>query len=180
MGPDTDDDAGRTMSWHEKELVAALKRLVAARTRLAALEAQAGTTVSTGFDPDDAARLEELHDELVHARQKASGAFGRRWADKVEALEMNERLVLDRLGVTTYEEYRAQRVERPATTVELVDPVVLDFARRELDTAEAAFLDLQTMVVADDEPEPDLEVEMGTTAETPGEPSADDTRTQSA
>jgi hypothetical protein len=180
MGSDTDDDAGRTMSWHEKELVAALKRLVAARERLAALEAQAGTTVSTGFDPDDEARLDELHAELVHARQKASGPFGRRWSDKVESLEMNERLVLDRLGVASYEEFRSQRVERPATTVELVDPVVLDFARRELQTAEAAFLDLQTLVVAEDEPEPDLELERGTTAEVAGEPSSDDSATQSA
>ncbi len=168
------------MSWHEKELVAALKRLVAARERLAALEAQAGTTVSTGFDPDDAARLEALHGELVHARQKASGKFARRWVDKVESLEMNERLVLDRLGVVSYDDFRAQRAERPSSTVALVDPVVLDFARRELETAEAAFLDLQTMVVESDEPEPDLERELGTTAEVQGEPSSDDSRTQSA
>ncbi len=178
MGHQIDDGAGRSMSWHEKELLAALKRVVTARERLATLEAQAGTVVSTGFDPDDVARLEEVHADLVHARQKASGPFGRRWTDKVEALEMNERLILDRLGVATFEELRAARAERPATSVELVDPVVLDFARRELQAAESAFLELQTLEVAADEPEPDLEPVDGPSEDDQVPPA--DSRTQTA
>ena len=165
------------IGWHEKELVSALQRLGVARTRLAALEAQAGETQSVGFDPEEAAHLEQLHAELEEARRKASGRFGKRHADRVESLEVNERLVLDRLGVASYDEFVQVRAERVHTTVEVVDPVVLEFARREVADAEAAFLELQSLeVVADD---PADEVEDSDELDRGDEPGGD-ARTQSA
>lgn len=169
-------NSGAAMSWHEKELVACLQRLSTARSRLEALEAQAGETQTTGFDPDDVERLESIHLELEEARRKASGRFGRRHADAVEALEVNERLVLDRLGVPSYDEYRRLRTEKAHTTVEVVDPVVLDFARREVVDAEAAFLELQALEVMEDEPDADASGDAGAG----DDPSGDDQRTQSA
>ena len=88
------------LSWREKELVAALKRLAGAQSQVALLEerlaAQARATVP---DPDDARRLEQLEAELVKLRHKANSRFGGASAlDRLAELDMQQRLVLDRLG----------------------------------------------------------------------------------
>lgn len=153
MANDSGNGSSR-MNWHEKELLAALKRLVTARERLDSLDRQVGLTTAT-FDPDDVARLETITADLAHARQKATERFGKKWAEKAEGLELNQRLVLDRLGVDSYEEFQARRSHFEAAPTAIVDPTVLEFARRELASAEAAFLELQMVQVIEDEVEED-------------------------
>ena len=166
MANDSGDASGR-MNWHEKELLGALKRLVAARERLEALEEQAGVS-SVTFDPDDVARLEAITADLTRARQKAGERFGKKWADKVDGLELNQRLVLDRLGLDSYEAFQSQRRQFDTVPPSVIDPTVLEFARRELASAEASFLELQMVEIIPDEVDPDdddLEIDLTTDPE---------------
>jgi hypothetical protein len=143
------------MSWHEKELVAALKRLVVARERLQVLEEQAQEPALPVLDPADVARAHELQEQIAVLRQKVSGFRGGRYRDDLDALIMQERLVLDRLAVASHEEL-ADRLRRVGTApVNVVDPTVLEFARRELAAAEQAFLDVQTMDVPTEPEQPE-------------------------
>ena len=140
------------LSWAEQEVLTALKRLARAQSQLQALEAQVAPARRT-FDPVDAGRLDALAVELVQARSKASGRFAKGAArDRVSELEMSERLLLERLGVSSYAEYRAV-VDAPAPTTEPVDDAVLSFARQELASAQQAWLDVQAFdMPADPEP----------------------------
>lgn len=161
------ESAAESMSWQQKELLGALKRLVTARERLEGLEAQAGVAPASVVDPADVDRANALLDELAEARDKARGRFGKKWVEKVESLELNLRLVLDRLGCVDEDEYRARRRELAAPPVDAVDPTVLEFARRELAAAEAGFLEIQTLEVPEAEPEPEIDLTDATTAEEP-------------
>jgi hypothetical protein len=148
----------RSMSWHEKELLGALKRLVTARERLAVLEEQAQGPAATLLDPEDVRRARDLQTEIVALRHKVGGFRGGRYRDELDALLVQERLVLDRLGVASYDEL-SDRLRRVGNApVPVVDPTVLEFARRELAAAEQGFLEVQTMeVLPEEEPESDDE-----------------------
>jgi hypothetical protein len=165
----TSNQGDRSMSWHEKELLGAHKRLVTARERLAVLEEQAQEPAVPVLDPADLRRAEELQTQIVALRHKVNGFRGGRYRDDLDSLVMQERLVLDRLGVATHDEL-AERMRRVgAAPVNVVDPTVLEFARRELAAAEQAFLDVQTMDVPpaqqddedEDEPESDIDLRDG-------------------
>ncbi|HEY5155690.1 MAG TPA: hypothetical protein VIJ47_13200 [Acidimicrobiales bacterium] len=143
--------AAAHLSWAEQEVLTALKRLARAQSNLQALEGQHGPAPRS-FDPADADRLDALAADLRHARSKASGRFAKGAArERVEELEMNERLLLDRLGVASYDDYRAI-VDAPPPAIEAADPAVLAFARQELASAQEAWLSVQAMEVPDEEP----------------------------
>ena len=52
--------------------------------------------------------------------------------------------MLERLGVASYEDYRSQ-VADAASGVTPVDPAMLDFARRELESAWAEWLEIRSL-----------------------------------
>jgi hypothetical protein len=139
------------LSWAEQEVLTALKRLARAQSQLQAPKGQRGPAARS-LDPIDAERLESLAAELTQARSKASGRFAKGAArDRVRELELSERLLLERLGVSSLAEFRAL-VDAAPPTVEPVDPAVLAFARQELASAQQGWLDVQALEMP---PEPD-------------------------
>jgi hypothetical protein len=149
------DDAAPALSWAEQETLDALRRLARAQSNLVALDAQAGPT-GPRFDPEAVAHVEQVHAQLLDARTKASGRFTRAAArDRVEQLEMAERLALGDLGQPDYDTFRAV-LASSLTTEPTVDAQVLAFARQELASARQAWLDLQAMPEPDPDPEPEV------------------------
>ncbi|MGZ4705537.1 MAG: hypothetical protein ACXWCM_11775 [Acidimicrobiales bacterium] len=148
-----------TLTWAEQEVVDALKRLARAQSAVADLEARAAEATSPTFEAADVERLEQLQGPLAQARAKAAGRFGKAAArERLDELEMAERLVLDRMGVGSFDEYRAA-IEAPQ--VETVDAQVLAFAERELASARAAWLEVQALEVPPAEaPAPEVEPEV--------------------
>ena len=141
-----------TLTWAEQEVVDALKRLARAQSDLADLEARAAESTGHTFESADIERLEQLQGLIDQARAKASGRFGKAAArERLDELEMSERLVLERMGVSSYAEYR-RAIEAPP--VETVDPQVLAFAQRELASAKAGWLEVQALEIPPDEPQP--------------------------
>ena len=131
-GSSTDPDAA-ALSWQENELVGALKRLANAKSQLATLEAEDrdGRQLAHGR----ARRCRGPHGEPGRARgrpwpSRAPASAVRRLATRRPQLEANERLILGRMGLITYDEFEAWRAGPP--TPRRVDPAVLDFARREV------------------------------------------------
>jgi hypothetical protein len=159
MPTDGDPSASSTArpTWQEREIALALQRLASARVRVASLEEEMATpaaTVATA-DPADLERLETLQGEIAKLRPKASSRFGGGNArQRIDELEVQQRLVLERLGVDSYEDYLAiadQPVAPPA-----VDPDVMAFAIAEFESAQKAFLEVSTMVIADADPDDEV------------------------
>jgi len=153
--------AATALSWAERETLDALKRLARAQSQVQALEDQLAA-INAPIDPVDGKRLVEIHGELVQARSKAVGRFGRASArERVDQLEVRERLLLEHLGLADYDAYLV--VSAPVRFDQTqVDPQVLAFARQELVSARQAWLDVQAL------PEPEAD---------PVEPEADDAET---
>jgi hypothetical protein len=142
-----------TLSWAEQEVVDALKRLARAQSAVADLEARAAEATTPTFEAADVERLEQLQGQLAQARAKAGHRFGKAAArERLDELVMAERLVLDRMGVDSFAEYRAV-IEAPH--VDAVDPQVLAFAERELTSARAAWLEVQALEIPPPEPAPE-------------------------
>ena len=163
-----------SLSWAEQEVVDALKRLARAQSAVADLEARAAEATTPTFEAADIERLEQLQVQLDQARAKAAGRFGRAAArERVDELELAERLVLDRMGVGSFDEYRAA-IHAPQ--VEAVDPQVLAFAERELAAARAAWLEVQALAIPPAEPAEELatEAEPEVTIDLTTGPHADD------
>jgi len=137
---------GPALTWAENEVLVALRRLARARAQLAAAEAQVAAVSSSGFEAADVERLEQVHAELAVARKKASGRRAKGGArQRARELESTERLLLDRLGVASYEEYRT-RADRSQDS-QVIDSEVIDFARRELDSAQRAWREARALEV---------------------------------
>jgi hypothetical protein len=153
------DAQGQKMSWQERETMLALQRLATARANLATLEeAAAPADPMASVDRDDARRADELHAEIEKLRPKTTARFGAGAAkEKIDELDFQLRLVLDRMGFATYEAYRAA-AENPVTAAD-VDATVLELARREFRSAEESFLEIASMVSPPSEPEPAREPE---------------------
>ena len=141
----THDDAQVTLNWYEEETLRSLKRLAQARAYLAELEEQDAAAHAAPLvvaDQHDIDRLAELQAEIDRLWPKTQARFG---ADKARAqideLEMQMRLILDRIGFETYDDFLDAGAVLPST-VEPVDPTVLEFARREVASAEAAWTEL--------------------------------------
>ena len=125
-----------------------LKRVANARSQLAALEPDEGVVP---IDPEAVTRLEELEAESVPLRKKAESRFGGGSArQRLAEIEAHQRVLLDELGVTDLAEAR-QRLD----TVAEVDATLLEFARRELEQAEAELAEVLAMDIPEPEPEPD-------------------------
>jgi hypothetical protein len=138
------------LSWHERETLAALRRVANARSQLAAREAE---VPPVPLDPDTCRELEPTHAELAKARAKSSSRFGGASArSRAADLEAREQQLLASLDLTTFDDYVTRRDQPP---LPIADPAIIDFARRELQAAEAAWLEVQTMVIPDDAPEPE-------------------------
>lgn len=135
-------DPEPTLTWHEREIIAALRRLATAMANLAALEQQAG---GAPLDPDDVARVEALDGERAGLRHKAESRFGGSGArERIAEIEGELRLVFDRLGVADLDELR-DRVARQSS--DAVDPTMLDFARRELQGAAEGWREIRAVVL---------------------------------
>ncbi len=144
-------------TWQEREIALALQRLASARVRVASLEEELATPAAAvaKAGPADIGRLEELHGEITKLKPKASSRFGGGSArQRVNELEVQERLILERLGVDSYEAY-VVIAEQPAAPP-AVDPDVMAFARKEFESAQQAFLDVSTLVLADVDPEDEV------------------------
>ena len=149
------------LSWAEQETIDALKRLARAQADLTALDQQDGLAAAPSFDGEDVARVEAIHADLVQARAKAAGRFGKAAArERASELDLTEHLVLDRMGLASYEDYLAA-VRAPVVAVEPVDPQRLAFARSELAAATEAWLDVAAMTVPDPDPDSDSDSDSG-------------------
>ncbi|MCU0269459.1 MAG: hypothetical protein MUF83_12560 [Acidimicrobiales bacterium] len=140
-----------TMTWLEEETLTTLRRLANARARLAELEARIVSTVpdEVPIDPADLELARELHEEIESLRPRAAHRLAGRVArNRLEGVELHLRLVLDRLGYATYDDF-VEAGRRPAVTAPDVDPVALEFARRELASAEHAWAEVQALGLAD-------------------------------
>jgi hypothetical protein len=148
------ENAEATLSWYEEETMRALRRVAQAKAYLAELEEQAAVASAAPVvtaDQADIDRLAELQAEIDKLMPKTQARFG---ADKartrIDELEVQMRLILDRAGFGTYDDFLDAGAELPAT-VEPVDPTVLEFARREVASAETAWMELLSV----DMPEPE-------------------------
>lgn len=133
----------------------ALQRLASARANLATLEeaAQTPAVKLAQSDPGDLARIEETEAEIAKLRHKASGRFGGGAArERIEELELSQRLVLERIGVSSYADFRAV-LDAPESSTAAIDKDVLAFARREFENAEQAFLEVAALVIPENEAE---------------------------
>lgn len=149
MAADDDD----TMTWHDREVVTALRRLASARSRLDQLLAEQPEPTGPTVSPADLDELAGLRDEIEALGAKARARFGGGGARERRAeLQARERLVLQRLGVASYDEAVAAA---EASAAPGADPALLDFARRELEAAEVAWREVQAIEVPDEEPEAD-------------------------
>lgn len=149
--------SGPRPSWHEREIALALQRLATARERLATLEERASVAPPVpepAGDPADVAKAHEIVADIDALRPKAASRFGGGAArSRIDELEVNLHLVLDRLGVASYDEL-VRRLERPsAAAVPSVDADALRFAQREFEDAERSFLEVAAMVIPPNEPE---------------------------
>jgi len=140
---DPDPGSTPTLSWQERELVAALKRLANARSQYGVLKAESELEVRS-IDEADLDALREAHIETERVRGKTKGRFGAGAARaRLVHLEADEQRILDRMGFVSFDEVELWRTDtRPTTTV---DPAILEFARRELEDAENALSQLQAL-----------------------------------
>jgi len=144
-------------TWQEREIALALQRLASARVRVASLEeelASPAAAVATA-DRADISRLEALQAEIAKLQPKASSRFGGGNArQRIDELSVQQTLILQRLGVDSYEDYLAvanQPVAPPA-----VDADVMAFAVAEFESAQKAFIEVSTMVIADVDPDDEV------------------------
>lgn len=154
-GPAGDGAADRAeLSWQERELIAALRRVALAQSQLQTLEEAAAEAVpAVPFDHEALRELESIHAELVAARDKGRSRFGGGHArERAAQLEQRQQELLDRLGATSVVEAQAMAATPPPA--EVVDPAVLDFARREVLAATKAWDEVRALDLppSDDEP----------------------------
>ncbi|MCC5952966.1 MAG: hypothetical protein JJU45_12825 [Acidimicrobiia bacterium] len=141
------------LSWHEREVIAALRRLANARSQVDALEAQLASEANDPVpDPADLDRLRTISEEVSALEPKARSRFGGGGArQRIAEFEAEQRLVLERLGFDSAEEAFAAAADGDRQGV---DPDLLDFARRELEAATREWEAVQAVEVPD-EPEPE-------------------------
>jgi hypothetical protein len=140
------DDGEPRLSWRERELLTALRRVANARAQVQALDEATQRHASGPAPlPGDVERVDELERELAKVRAKASSRFGGGSArDRLPQLEAQQRIVLERLGFDRYDEFVAAG-KRVPVAAEPVDPAIVDFAHRELEAAETAYAELLSM-----------------------------------
>lgn len=133
-----------------RELLGALQAVRRARDDVA--DAEATLALDTGAAGDgwwrDADALEQIHAELVAARRAERRMFHHGAGADVVGLELAERLVLERLGLSAYEDLDGARAARQraidqhlvigdADVVVLDDEASIELATVELEQAQA-------------------------------------------
>jgi len=148
-----------SMTWYERELVTALKRLADAQNRLAALDLTAVPVATPPrVDEADVERLRSLEVEIAALTGKSKGRFGGSGArDKIAELQLQERLILDRIGCADLDEAVAASSAAATPAVEAVDATMLEFARRELADAQKNWLEVQALDIPDVVEEPEVD-----------------------
>lgn len=138
--PSRPSPAEPRLSFKERELLAALRRLATARSQLEQLEEKlAAQRQRASWDPEDLARVDSYQAEIEKLRQKAQSRFGGGSArERLAEVELQQRLIFERLGVVSYEQLQELR-RAPANSADEVDPVFVEFARRELADAQEAY-----------------------------------------
>gem|GEM_PF-5667680 len=106
-----------------------------------------GASGASGTFEEDAARLEDIHRNLQHERRVARRPFHRRADRLVVALELAERLALDRRGFADYADYEARGADEPVP--DIIDIDRLEEAARELAEAEATLAELDRATAAE-------------------------------
>jgi hypothetical protein len=136
--PRRDPAGGPRLSWQEREIVSALRRLAKARAQVVELEARlAEQARRPAPDPADSALVEELQKEIERVAPRAASRFGAGAARaRLAELQRRQREVLARLGFDDYTAYSA--AGGGLAPVDDVDPVFVEFARREVRDAEEA------------------------------------------
>jgi len=146
----SDPEAPR-LSWQEREIVTALRRVANARAQVAELEARlAEQQHRPAPDPTDSALVEQLQKEIEQVAPRAAARFGGGAArERLAELRRHQREVLDRLGFADYASFSA--AGGGLAPVDDVDPVFVEFARREVRDAEEALA--QVLALPADAPE---------------------------
>ncbi len=136
--PDDADD--HRLSWRDRELLTALRRLANATAQVQALDAaRVRQAAAPAIYPADVEQVEALEAELTKLRAKANSRFGGGAArDRLPELEAQQRRLLERMGFDSYAAFRARPADNQSAA-EPVDPAIADFARRELAAAEEAY-----------------------------------------
>jgi hypothetical protein len=145
-------DGEPRLSWRDRELLSALRRLANSRAQVQSLEADLEKHRSVApVDPADVRQVEALESELTKLQAKASARFGGGAArERIPEVEMQQRLLLERLGYESYAAFQARARGADASTA-AVDTGYVDFARRELAAAEEAYEQLLAMPDEEDD-----------------------------
>jgi hypothetical protein len=146
--PSSPDGDEPRLTWRERELLAALRRLANARAQLQTLEdEQSRHPVAPTLDRADVDQVESLETESAKLRERLNHRFGRSAArDRLAEVEMQQRLVLERLGFDSYTEFAA-RETRPQKAPDAVDPALVEFARHEVEAAADAYAQVLALPV---------------------------------
>jgi hypothetical protein len=141
-----DDADEHRLSWRDRELLTALRRLANATAQVQALDAaRVRQAAAPAIDPADVEQVEALEAELAKLRAKAGSRFGGGAArDRLPDLEAQQRRLLERMGFDSYAAFAA-RATGDQPVADAVDPAIADFARRELAAAEEAYEELLSM-----------------------------------
>jgi hypothetical protein len=132
-----------SLSWQERELVSALRRLANARSQLLKLEEEAAAAArAPSVTPAGAAALTANHAELQAAQARADSRFGRSARRRVLELDAVERKLLAQNRLDSYDAFLAWQAGPKSDTVDLA---LLDFARREVASAAAAVAQIQSL-----------------------------------
>lgn len=143
--PPTDGADDAKLSWSEREMLTALRRLANAQLQVAQVDELLERQPALALERADATLVQTTAAELDALAKKARSRFGGGSARaRVAELESRQRVVLDRLGFESYDAFVAAGAGDAAglAAPEPVDPVVVEFARRELLAAEAAYREL--------------------------------------
>jgi hypothetical protein len=152
--PASGDGAARG-TWHEREIATALQRLATARANLSGLEeAQAAAGPLGDVDEDTRSRLSALDAEIRSLVPLSVGRKGRHARARIDELSRELDAAASLAGLGDAERYRTARATFDVAGGG-VDPTVLAFARREAEAAEAAFLEITSLVLPEPEPVPE-------------------------
>jgi hypothetical protein len=120
----------------------AMQRLEDARVELQAAEQG---MAKPNLSPEDVAELEAVHEQVLEAERRATGAFGRRNRKRLDEALAREQAVLDRVGYPTWSAYIM------GAGLLAIDPVAeqrLERARLEVEAAEANWAQITAAIEA--------------------------------
>jgi hypothetical protein len=148
------------LTFKDRELLVALRRLANARSQVALLDEKlARRRREESLEPGDVARVDELEAQRERLERKARGRFGKGSArGRIGDVDNEQQRLLERLGFASYDAFCAWRDDpRLREAREGIDPVFVEFARRELADATKAYHETLALPdLVDAEPSVDL------------------------